>query len=63
LGLPLDRERPKGSAPDKAWYFDETVYQFGANKSPNAEPISQRASVVPNEEGAEAGTHWLRDAR
>ncbi|MBI1914866.1 MAG: hypothetical protein HYS12_09030 [Planctomycetes bacterium] len=48
--------------PDKAWYFDETIYQFGANKSPNLEPITQRASVVPNEEGAESGPHWLREA-
>jgi hypothetical protein len=48
--------------PDKPWYFDETIYQFGANKSPNPEPISLRASVVPNEEGVEPGAHWLRDA-
>jgi hypothetical protein len=48
--------------PDKAWTSDETIYQFGANRSPNPEPISDRASVVPNEEGAEPGVHWLRDA-
>jgi hypothetical protein len=48
--------------PDKAWYFDETIYQFGVNKAPNPEPISQRASVVPNEEGVEPGVHWLREA-
>jgi hypothetical protein len=50
------------ATPDKAWTIDETIYQFGANKTPNPEPISERASVVPNEEGAEPGTHWLRDA-
>jgi hypothetical protein len=47
--------------PDRAWDFDETIYQFGANKTSNPEPITQRASVVPNEEGAESGVHWLRD--
>lgn len=48
--------------PDKAWYFDETIYQFGVNKVPNPEPLTLRASVVPNEEGAKPGMHWLRDA-
>jgi len=43
-------------------FFDETIYHFGAKKSPNPEPITQRASVVPNEEGSEAGVHWLQDA-
>jgi hypothetical protein len=48
--------------PDKAWYFDETIYYFGANKLPNPEPITQRASVVPNEMGTAPGAHWLREA-
>jgi hypothetical protein len=48
--------------PDKAWYFDETIYQFGASNSPNPEPLTLRASVVPNEVGAAPGVHWLRDA-
>jgi len=47
--------------PDKAWYFDETIYPLGLNKQPNPEPITLRASVVPNEEGAQEGAHWLRD--
>ncbi len=48
--------------PDKAWYFDETIYPLGLNVQPNLEPITLRASVVPNEEGTQEGTHWLREA-
>jgi hypothetical protein len=48
--------------PDKPWYIDETYYRFGASKTPNPEPISRHATVVPNEEGARPGMHWLRKA-
>ncbi|MFW6114298.1 MAG: hypothetical protein ACOC7K_01000 [bacterium] len=48
--------------PDKAWCFDETVYPLGLNREPNPEPITLTASVVPNEEDRQEGTHWLREA-
>jgi len=48
--------------PDKAWYFDETIYKFGLNQDVNSEPIAMHSTVVPPEVGGISGVHWMRDA-
>lgn len=49
--------------PDREWYFDETIYPFGfSGERLDTAPLMRTSSVVPHEEGVEAGTHWLKEA-
>ncbi|MBS0261203.1 MAG: hypothetical protein JSS02_04545 [Planctomycetes bacterium] len=50
------------SPPDKAWYFDETIYKFSITQDVNTEPISTHSTIVPPEAGGTSGVHWLREA-
>ena len=48
------------SPPDTSWFFDETIYKFGATQADNPEPISRPCTVVSDDGGP--GMHWMRDA-
>jgi len=39
---------------------DETVYIYGYTRERINEPVLIRTAIVPDENGDEAGVHWLR---
>lgn len=47
-----------------SWFFNETIYKFGANLAVNPEPISVHnpVSEPTEEEDVIEGVHWLREA-
>jgi hypothetical protein len=51
--------------PNVNWFFDETIYKFGANRDPNPTPLTTFSCVTRKEEIEENASghsvHWLRE--
>jgi hypothetical protein len=47
--------------PDQGWVIDETVYYFSNDRLQGEEPLSNRATILNEDETASSGVHWLRE--